>query len=214
MVLYPGDMGDFYLLSKFDQNPDRANTLQDDLNSTANLFKRHRSLLPNARLIFELGNHEDRLRRYIWNNPKIASLDCLKLENLYKLHESEVECVGYEDGIIINKVFKVTHGDLIRKFSSYTAKGMMDKHGGCGMCGHSHRLGNSYKTNGFGMSGWWENGCLCDLEPDYIRHPDWQQGFSLVHFTGDRFWVQQMQIINRKFMYGGRVYGSGGKARV
>lgn len=214
LVIYPGDMGDFYLLSKFNKNPKRADSLQSDLNSTASLFKRHRQILPNARMVFELGNHEDRLRRFLWgNSPALASLDCLTVEGLYKLRESDVECVDYEEGVLINKVLMVTHSDIIRAHSGYTAKGMSDKHGGSGIHGHSHRLGSYYKRNRFGVYGWWENGCLCDLNPDWIQNPNWQQGFSLVHFTKDRFWVEQMQIINRKFMYGGEIYGSGGKKR-
>lgn len=215
MVLYPGDMGDFYQISKFDKNPERANHLQGDLDSTAALFRRQRALMPNARMIFELGNHEDRLRRYLWSNsPALASLRSLTIPELYGLKENEVECVDYEEGILINGVLMVSHGDLIRAHSAYTAKGMSDKHGGSGIHGHSHRLGSYYKRNRFGIYGWWENGCLCDLDPDYVSNPNWQQGFSLVHFKKDRFWVEQMQIINRKFMYAGKVYGSGGKKRV
>ncbi len=214
MILYPGDMGDFYGLSKFDKNPCRADELQKDLNSTAELFKRHRALAPNARMIFELGNHEDRLRRHLWGkDAALASLDCMTVEGLYKLKGSEVECVDYEEGLLINGNFMVTHGDLIRAHSGYTAKGMSDKHGGSGIHGHSHRGGNSLKRNRFGIYGWWENFCLCDLNPDYVTNPNWQQGFSVVTFIRGRFWVQQMQIINRKFMYGGRVFGSGGKKR-
>jgi len=214
LILYPGDMGDFYQLSKFDKNPSRADRLQEDLNSTANLFKRHRALAPNTRMIFELGNHEDRLRRHLWGkDPALSSLDCMTVEGLYKLKDSGVECVEYEEGIMVNGVLMVSHGDLIRAHSAYTAKGMSDKHGGSGIHGHSHRLGSYYKRNRFGIYGWWENGCLCDLNPDYVTNPNWQQGFSLVHFTKDRFWVEQMQIINRKFMYGGAIWGSGGKKR-
>ena len=214
MVIYPGDMGDFYLLSKFDKNPNRADTLQVDLNSTAELFKRHRRILPNARMIFELGNHEDRLRRHLWGkDPALASLDCMTIEGLYKLKDSDVECVDYEEGVLINDRLMISHGDLIRAHSAYTAKGMSDKHGGSGIHGHTHRLGSYYKRNRFGIYGWWENGCLCSLDPDWVRNPNWQQGFSLVHFKVDRFWVEQLQIINRKFMYGGKIYGSGGKKR-
>ena len=214
LMLYPGDMGDFYGISKFDKNPERANRLQTDLNSTASLFKRHREGMPNTRMIFELGNHEDRLRRHLWSkDPALSSLDCLTVEGLYKLEDSGVECVDYGEGVLINKVLWVTHGDMIRAHSAYTAKGMSDKHGKSGICGHTHRLGSYYKRDRFGVYGWWENGCLCDLNPDWVQHPNWQQGFSLVHFTKDRFWIEQMQIINRKFMYGGKVYGSGGKKR-
>ena len=215
LMVYPGDMSDFYLLSKFDKNPNRADTLQQDLNSTAALFKRHREGMPNTRMIFTLGNHEDRLRRYLWSNsPALASLDCLTIEGLYKLRENEIECVDYEEGILFNGNFMVTHGDLIRAHSGYTAKGMSDKHGGSGICGHSHRGGNSLKTNRFGVYGWWENYCLCDLDLDYVSHPNWQQGFSVVTDIHERFWIEPIQIIHRKFIYGGKTYGSGGKKRV
>ncbi len=213
LVVYPGDMGDFYLLSKFDKNPERATKFQEDLNSTKQLFKRHRALMPNARMIFELGNHEDRLRRFVWNNPALASLDCLRIENLYGLKDSEVEKVDYAEGVLLNKNFMVTHGELIRAHSGYTAKGMSDKHGGSGMHGHSHRGGNSLKRNRFGVYGWWENFCLCDLDPDWITHPNWQQGFSIVTIIHERFWVEPVQIIKRKFIFGGKRYGSGGKKR-
>ena len=59
LMLYPGDMSDFYGLSKFDKNPKRRGRLQEELNLTAGMFKRHREMLPNARMIFQLGNHED-----------------------------------------------------------------------------------------------------------------------------------------------------------
>ena len=214
LVVYPGDMGDFYLLSKFDKNHARANSLQKDLNSTAQLFKRHRTLMPNTRMIFELGNHEDRLRKFLWSkSPALASLDVLTVEGLYKLTDSGVECVDYAEGILFNGNFLVTHGELIRAHSGYTAKGMSDKHGESGMHGHTHRGGNSLKTRRYGVYGWWENFCLCLLDPDYLTHPDWQQGFSVVTFIRNRFWVQQMQIVNRKFMFNGKVYGSGGKKR-
>lgn len=215
LMLYLGDIGDFYGLSKFDKNPKKADKLQEDLTSVGAMFKRHRALVPNARMIDEDGNHEDRLRRHLWGkDPALASLDCMTVEGLYKLKESGVEHVDYEEGVLINGVFMASHGDLIRAHSAYTAKGMSDKHGGSGIHGHTHRLGSYYKRNRFGIYGWWENGCLCDLNPDYVTNPNWQQGFSLVHFTKDRFWVEQCQIINRKFMYGGKVYGSGGKKRV
>jgi len=214
IVMTPGDLGDFYGISDFDKNPARANMLQSDLRGVNNFYKRQRALLPNARMIEEDGNHEDRLRRYLWSKaPALASLDCLTVEGLYGLKENEVEHVPYGEGVLVNGIFMVTHGNIIRAHAGYTAKGMSDKWGGSGIMGHTHRGGSYYRRDRFGVYGWWENFSLCDLNPDYVSHPNWQQGFSLVHFTKDRFWVEQIQIINRKFMYGGKVYGSGGKKR-
>ena len=214
LLLYPGDIADFYPLSHFDKNPSRKETLQTELTLVANMFKRHRTLCPNARMIFELGNHEDRLRSYLWSqSPALSSLECLTIEQLFKLKENEVKMVDYAEGIMINDNFLVTHGELIRAHSGYTAKGMSDKYGGSGMHGHSHRLGSYYKRDRFNVYGWFENGCLCDLEPDYMVHPDWQQGFSVITFKSGRFWVEPIQIIHRKFIYGSKLYGSGGKKR-
>jgi len=130
------------------------------------------------------------------------------------LKENNVECIEKDEGVLFNGNFLITHAEIIRAHSGWTAKGMSDKHGGSGIHGHTHRLGSYYKTNRSGMYGWYENGCLCNLEPDYMVHPNWQQGFSVITFTrGGRFWVEQMQIIHRKFIYGGKVWGSGGKGR-
>ncbi len=214
MVVYPGDIVDCYLLSKFDKNPERANHLQQEFDMAAAMFKRQRELLPNARMIFEPGNHEDRLRKYLWSKASaLASLRCLRIEELMGLKDNGVECIEKDEGVLFNDNFLVTHAEIIRAHSGWTAKGMSDKHGGSGIHGHSHRLGSYYKTNRSGMYGWWENGCLCDMCPDYMVHPNWQQGFSVVTFTHGRFWVEQMPIINRKFLYGGKVWGSGGKRR-
>jgi len=215
LIIKAGDLCDFYPLSKFSQNPNRKDTLQSDLDSTHHMNTRQRNLAPNSRQILIDGNHEARLQRYLWSTAKeLASLRDLNIEKQYGLTENEIEHVDYEEGVLINGTFMVTHSDLIRAHSGYTAKGMSDKHGGSGMHGHTHRLGSYYKRDRFGIYGWWENGCLCSLDPDWIQNPNWQQGFSLVHFTKERFWVEQCQIINRRFMYGGKVYGSGGKKRL
>ena len=214
LILYPGDMGDFYPASKFDSNPKRANDLQKDLDMSAGLFERQRAICPNARMIEEDGNHEERLRKYLWSKAQaLASLRCLTVEGLYRLKENEVEHVPYGEGILINGNFLVTHGDIVRVHSGYTAKAMGDKHGESGICGHCHRGGNSLKTKRYGIYGWWENFCLCSLKPEYTNNPDWQQGFSVVTFKHGRFWVQPIQVIKGKFIYGDKVWGSGGKKR-
>ena len=214
LLIKAGDLNDFYLISNFDKNPNRADKLQKDLDSTRRMNERQRALLPNSRQIAIDGNHEDRLRRFLWGKaPALASLRSLTVEELYGLNDNGIEHVPYEEGLFINDIFIVTHGDMVRAHSSFTAKGMSDKHGGCGMVGHCHRLGSYYKRDRFGTYGWWENGCLSLLTPDWIQNPNWQQGFSLIHFKGDRFWVEPIPIINRRFMYGGRMFGSGGKKR-
>lgn len=205
---YDGDSNDFYPLSKFDKNPERLVNLQGDLDSTSKMFARHRKVLPNTRMIHIDGNHEDRLRRHLWSkDPALSSLRALELNELLGFKENEIAEVGYEEGLLVNGVFLVIHGNIASIHSGYTAKRMYERHGGNGICGHCHRGGSYYKRDRFGTWGWWENFCLCDLDPDYIQNPNWTQGFSIVHFRKRRFWIEQVPIIDAKFIYGGRLYG-------
>lgn len=206
-ICYDGDLNDYYPLSKFDHNPNRIYHLSDDISSTTSMFERHSKLFPKARKILIDGNHEDRLRRYLWTRaPELASLDCLMPENLFKLADYDITHIPYEQKVIVNGIFEITHGNIVSKHSGYTAKRMFEEHGGCGICGHCHRGGSFYKRNDFGTWGWWEGFCLCLLNPDYISNPNWVQGITLIHFKGSHFWIEQIPIINHTLMYGGRMY--------
>lgn len=208
LLLYNGDIMDYYQISDFDKDPARVGNLQSDIDQVKAMFRRHKIRLPNTRKLLIDGNHEKRLQHFLWTKaPEISSLKCLTIEQLFNLDEYKIEHIAYEQGLMINNVFLVLHGDIASIHSGYTAKRMFEKHGGCGICGHCHRLGSFYKRDRFGFWGWWENGCLCHLNPDWIKNPNWTQGFSLVHFLGDRFWVEQIPIIKNKMMYGGKIYG-------
>jgi predicted phosphodiesterase len=206
-LLYAGDVCDLYQISDFDKDPKRIGQLQEDIKATEAVFQRHDDMLPFTKKILLAGNHEDRLRRFLWSKaPALSGLDALELPELFHLKDYNIDFVPYEQGVLINNTFLVIHGDLISAHSSYTAKAMYDKHGECGVCGHTHRGGSFYRRNRYGVYGWWENFCLCKLNPDYVTNPNWQQGFSLVHFVGRQFWMEQIPIVDNSLMYGGKVY--------
>ena len=46
LIIKPGDLNDFYPISKFNKNPSRADKLQEDLNSTKRMNERQRKILP------------------------------------------------------------------------------------------------------------------------------------------------------------------------
>lgn len=206
-LMYAGDINDFYQISKFNKNPSRADDLEKDISSTRIMFERHKLILPKTQKWFLPGNHERRMQMFLWSSATaLSSLECLTLAELFKLKDYNINIVEYEQGVMVNGVFLVLHGDIASIHSGYTAKRMYEKHGGCGMCGHTHKGGSFYKRDRFGIWGWWENFCLCRLDPDWITNPNWTQGFSLVHFIDDRFFVEQIPILNHKFIYGGKIY--------
>ncbi len=204
---YDGDWIDFYTLSKFDKRPTKIADLQNDLNDLKATFHYHRTIFKNTEFFYELGNHDDRLRRYLWSIAKeLSELDALQIQNLLSFKEYDIHMVEYEEGLKINDIFVVQHGDIVSQESSYTAKRLFAKHGGNGICGHTHRGGAYYKKDYEGLHGWWENFCLCDLNPDYTKNPNWQQGVTVIDFgEGKQFLVEQIPIIDGKCIYGGKV---------
>ena len=129
----------------------------------------------------------------------------ITIEELLGLKPLEIQYIPYGEGIEYEGLY-ITHGDVISKHSGWTAKAHYERYGGCGMVGHSHRLGSYFKTERIDTYGWWENGCLCDLQPEYVNYPNWCQGFSIGYFTNDRFFIEQVPIIDHKFMVEGKYY--------
>ena len=194
-VLLNGDILDMYDVSRFDKSPDRINSLQSELNKAKALFKELRKILPEARIVFIKGNHEERVERYLKKHPELFSLDCLKLPKLLELDTFGIE---YQDKHFKLGPLKITHGSVVRKFSAYTAHAEMDKHDCSGISGHTHRLGVFYKKTPSRYMAWYEGGCLCDTDPEYVTSPDWQQGFIYGYIEKDSFSVTPIPIVDGK----------------
>ena len=152
------------------------------------------------------GNHENRYPN-ILNDlaPQLGIIDGLDFQTVFGLGEHGFKWKEYGEYVMLGKLM-VTHGDIVRKHSGYSAKAHFDKFGTSVLHGHTHRLGFYAHTNIAGVHGAWENGCLCKLDGlGYTHNPDWQQGFSVVHVdTNGFFHVQLIPIINRKLFYYGK----------
>ena len=208
-VFILGDVCDFYQVSKFDKSPDRMDQLQADLDAAVSVLERLRtSAGPRAKLVYFEGNHEQRLRKWLWNHPEVSSLRDLEIQRLLKFDKFNVEFVPALATYTYHG-FNIEHGDIVRKHSSYTARGMMEKRGVSGCSGHTHRLGMHYLTNMGGDYVWAENGCMCDRHPEYIRDPNWQNGFSVGYFkkSNNRFTLDQVCIPDGKCVYAGHEFG-------
>lgn len=208
VVILDGDIFDFYQISRFNTDPAREETMQDELDLAHSYLKTFRYAAPDAEIIENDGNHEDRLRRFLWTEGRrVRNLRALKLDNLYGLEELGIKRELLNRGVFIDNIFRVIHGDIVRKHSGYTAKATMEKYGGCGLHGHSHRGGNHLKTDASIDWGWWEGYCSCRLDPEYDPSPNWQQGMVVIDFWGSqRFYVQPVQIIKGKAQFGSKKY--------
>jgi hypothetical protein len=200
------ELHDFYELSKFDKNPERQFNLQDEIDLVNTYVKKLRQACPKSRMILLGSNHLDRLRRFLWREaPALNSLRALKLEKLLCLDENQIE---YKEHFMFKGVlFK--HGDLVRKFSGYTAKGEFEKENVSGASGHTHRLGIYFHTVRGGAHVWMECGCGCKLTPEYIKGiPNWQNGFGVFCFEakGKHFYPTVVPIINHQIFWGQKTF--------
>lgn len=219
-----GDFLDFSPISHFDKGPADPASIRDEILEGRDILSKKAKLLgPDCKKHFNAGNHEDRLRKYLWNKaPALADLDGVSLPSLLELEKSGFGFTPYYDpihggpdrspGIDLHGLL-VTHGTIARKWSGYSARAHYERYGGSGIHGHTHRIGEFLHSNYRGNYIWVEGGCMCSLSPNYVVCPDWQNGFVAGHIFPKqgkkeaRFDIHPVPIIHKKFVWNGVRYG-------
>jgi len=173
-----GDLIDFYSLSHYLRNPSRIHRLQEDIDRLVLILHIVRNYAPQAKIYYLIGNHEDRLRRFLWRTPELVSLRALSLPILLNLEREKIELVP-EPALFVSSQFVITHGTCVRKRSGYTAHAEIERFGLSGASGHTHRLAFITKRYPKQLLRWIETGCLCQLSSEYCPYPDWQHGYGI-----------------------------------
>ena len=206
-IVLLGDILDCYSISRFCKRPDRIRNLQHEIDVFYKLMRGLKKQIPNTEIHYVLGNHENRLEKLVLENPGLFGLKALEPQKLFRLDELGI--FYHKTKVKLNN-FIYYHGDAVRKDASYSAKAeYMDHKMQDGVSGHTHRLGSYYTTYEQEPSGWFENGCLCKIEPDYLNDPDkanWQQGFTIVDSFDGINQATQILINKHKFAYNGKIY--------
>jgi len=191
VVVDMGDGVDAYHLSRFDKDPNRLHTLQDEIDAKHEHLAVMRDAAPNADIHYLEGNHEDRLRRTIWNlDGAAAALQKLRVfqaamtwPSLLGMDELHITFHGHNVPVrdVLPK-FLLVHGTLVRKWAGYTARGEWERWGSSGASGHTHRLALFHHRHQTASHVWAECGCLCRLDMEYVAFADWQNGCVVAHF--------------------------------
>jgi predicted phosphodiesterase len=176
-IVLNGDVLDFYKLSRFVKGEGR--NPYEEITACQELLKDLKSRCPNANIYYVIGNHETRLQTYVLNNaPHLASL----VEDVFTIIKTEEVGVKGCSEVIINDNFVCTHGKLLGSKAGLSAIKEIEKHYMSGASGHTHRLAKFLTRKAKRKFVWLETGCLCDLNPEYVQDPDWQQGFAVIQF--------------------------------
>lgn len=181
LEIYDGDIADLYTISQYDRNPSRRFRLQDEFDETATWLQARVKANRDARRIFINGNHEDRLRRWLWRyGHELNSLRCMDIEEQFHLKDLGFEHLDY--GSVIDLLgYRVEHGYKTTQSKAYplnTSRWMAIATGSSGLCQHTHHFSMYSWTDAKGSHSYIENGCLCRFDMEYAPFPNWQHAFT------------------------------------
>lgn len=205
-IVINGDLVDFYDISRFVSK--KHVPIEDELKLTKTFLSQLRTVYDGP-IDYTIGNHELRMEMYLRTDAKkLAGLECLELPNLLELDGFGIT-LHDEEGFLLRPHFLVYHGTVVRKHSGWSAKGELEKWGVSGISGHTHRLESYHVTNMQGTRAWWEQGCLCSVDAEYVTGvPNWQQGFAIGEFSYDSRWfhVERVPVLGGRLRYRGKDY--------
>jgi predicted phosphodiesterase len=147
-----GDFVDWWQLSTYDKDPRRVDFIEDDLALFSSHLDSVGRLLPVDGVLHILeGNHEDRLRRFIWANARALAGIVPDVPRLLRFPERNAASdqritwhpvANYKSCKIGDTIFH--HGHY---FDKHTAVNNLTRYRGCNLIhGHTHRV--QYAENG------------------------------------------------------------------
>ncbi len=188
-------------------------TLKQEFDFGNAILKEWRRILPEARIVYIVGNHDFRLRKYLIDFAK-EIYDFIDFPVLLGLPELNIEFVDlpknfgrFTDNFIEFNGILIGHFDRASKHSAYTAKSIIDDRGISVVQGHIHRLALYHKTTIRETLTGVENGCLCKREAEYIISPNWQQGFTMIYSIGEKNYFYPIKIDNGAAIWKEEVLG-------
>ena len=207
-VVLNGDIADFFQLSRFNVSGDRIENLQEEIDQASVFRSAVREAAPNAVLDECSGNHDDRVITYVHKNAQaLKSLRALSPASLFLYDELGINWHPGA-GFLLRKNFIVKHGSFVRSEAGASAKAEFMAAGISGISGHTHRLA-PYSKGGYTPRIWWEQGCFCRLDPDYvIGKPNWQQGCIVGEFStkSESFVLHPVAFVDGKLRFGKESY--------
>lgn len=200
LILLNGDLLDCYQFSSFERDP-RKRSVGAEMNAARSFFAMIRSAFPTSRIVWKLGNHEERYERWLMKYAPHL-LDVPEFD-----YFSHLECAKHGVEIVKDKRIihagrlHILHGHEYRGFGGVNpARWLYLRTKDNAICGHFHRVSEHIaKTVGRKVQGAWSTGCLSELYPDYMRLNDWAHGFAFVSVEGNGdFDVTNYKIIDGK----------------
>lgn len=203
-ILLNGDICDFFAVSRWDRDPRKVN-LCAEINQTKQFLSFMRQRFQKARIVWKMGNHEERWEHYLWKKaPELLNVEHFDFGSIFGLPDLGVELVRDQRFVMAGKL-PILHGHEYPKGLTNPvnqARGMFLRGLECAIAGHGHRSSEHAESSMLGhLVTCWSTGCLCDLNPAYLRVNKWNHGFAFVEIDKDG----SFEVRNRR-IYKGKIY--------
>ena len=197
-IVMNGDIADFFSISRWEKNPEHRN-LSRELMLVRQFLQYLRERFPKARLIYKIGNHEERWEKYMWiKAPEICGISDFQIYDLLDFSKYGIEEVSSKQKMKAGKNLTIIHGhELFNSTAPVNfARTLQTNLGVCAIEGHRHQTSqHAFKTADDKHIHCWSLGCLCDMAPEYAVINRWNHGFATMELHGNTFQVQNMRII-------------------
>ena len=206
VVVVLGDFLDCYSVSQHDKNPERVGQLSSEIHAGRMALAKLKQFGSQHHYI--MGNHEDRLERYLAvNAPAVFSL--MKVSELLRLKETGWTFTPYKRSYKLGKLH-ITHDTGTA--GQNAARQSMEVFGGSTIIGHTHRMELSYRGRADGppsvgaMFGWLGDFDKVDYMHAMKARRDWVHGFGVGYMEPNGVvHLQPVPIINGRCVVGGKL---------
>lgn len=214
-----GDEADLPSVSRWTEGSrgEYSAAIQSDLDTTRGILAAFRNALGYDKPFFLVrSNHTDRLERYIEKKaPAIAGLRGLTYPELVGLKDLKITWCPKMTEIAPNVL--LAHGDEgnLSKVSGMTGLKLMEMTGKSIVCGHTHRQGLVWQSQGFNgrieTRFAMEVGHLMEMSQASYLNPrgsaNWQLGFGILEVTGKHVTPYLVPMKpDGSFTWAGKVY--------
>jgi predicted phosphodiesterase len=205
LVLLNGDIADHHAESDYIKDP-RRRDFPGEVRAVKDFLRVVRDLFPKARIVYKLGNHEERHIRYMRvKAPELLGLPEFEIESVFGLADNDIQLVKDNRPIKLGGLY-VLHGHEYRFAISNPvnpARGLFLRAKTNAICGHFHQTSqHSERSLDQKVRSTWSIGFLGDLHPEYRPINNWNHGFMIVQVDkNDAFEVGNLRIVNGKAYY-------------
>ena len=198
-IVLNGDALDCMGASRFTKDP-KYRSLSEEFKIFRQFLDVLREKFPNQHIVYKLGNHEERVDKYIWDNAE--ALDGLfSFDSACELTNKRIDLIKDKRLIVAGKL-NILHGhEMFAGAGMINVARQMRLKAGENICvGHFHKTQTDITQTLRGkIQGAYAMGCLCNLRPLYMPYNQWNHGFGIVEMADDgTFSFENLKIINGK----------------